>query len=144
HRAFAGRSRRAFGAWRRRYAGCATLQVWTEHSIGNCVGEVVDAAGLWADRMVAIIVGFLGMFQYMGLSTATVKWSELTHDQVTSLFWMNIALSAAIALLTIAAAPLAAWFYKEPRLIGITIGYGIATLLMGFSIQHEAILIRQM
>src|SRR5947209_3465890 len=94
--------------------------------------------------MVAIIVGFLGMFQYMGLSTATVKWSELTHDQVTSLFWMNIALSAAIALLTVAAAPLAAWFYKEPRLIGITIGYGIATLLMGFSIQHEAILIRQM
>ena len=94
--------------------------------------------------MVAIIVGFLGMFQYMGLSTATVKWSELTHDQVTSLFWMNIALSAAIALLTIAAAPLAAWFYKEPRLIGITIGYGIATLVMGFSIQHEAILIRQM
>src|SRR3954470_12505527 len=56
--------------------------------------------------MVAIIVGFLGMFQYMGLSTATMKWSELTHDQVTSLFWMNIALSAAIALLTIAAAPL--------------------------------------
>src|SRR5690349_14725530 len=38
--------------------------------------------------MVAIIVGFLGMFQYMGLSTATLKWSELTHDQVTSLFWM--------------------------------------------------------
>ena len=36
--------------------------------------------------MVAIIVGFLGMFQYMGLSTATLKWSELTHDQVTSLF----------------------------------------------------------
>ncbi len=94
--------------------------------------------------MVAIVVGFLGMFQYMGLSTATVKWSELTHEQVTSLFWMNIALSAAIGLVTIAAAPLAAWFYKEPRLIGITIGYGIATLVMGLSIQHEAILIRQM
>ena len=94
--------------------------------------------------MVAILVGFLGMFQYMGLSTATVKWAELTHDQVTSLFWMNIALSATIALVTIAVAPLAAWFYKEPRLVGITFGYGIATLIMGFSIQHEAILIRQM
>jgi PST family polysaccharide transporter len=94
--------------------------------------------------MVAIVVGFLGMFQYLGLSTATMKWSKLTHDQVTSLFWMNIALSAAIALLITAAAPLAAWFYKEPRLIGITIGYGMATLVLGFSIQHEAILIRQM
>jgi O-antigen/teichoic acid export membrane protein len=94
--------------------------------------------------MVAIVVGFLGMFQYLGLSTATLKWSELTHDQVTSLFWMNIALSAVIALLIIAVAPLAAWFYREPRLIGIMIGYGVATLVMGFAIQHEAILIRQM
>src|SRR5881392_3829359 len=94
--------------------------------------------------MVAIIVGFLGMFQYMGLSTATVKWSELNHEQVSTLFWMNIALSAAIALLTIAAAPLAAWFYKEPRLVGITIGYGISIIVTGLYIQHEAILIRQM
>src|SRR5262249_16046575 len=38
--------------------------------------------------MVAIVVGFLGMFQYLGLSTATIKWSELTHRQVSGLFWM--------------------------------------------------------
>jgi PST family polysaccharide transporter len=72
--------------------------------------------------MVAILVGFLGMFQYLGLSTATIQWADLNHQQVSALFWMNMALSAAIMLVTIAAAPLAAWFYKEPRLIGITIG----------------------
>ncbi len=94
--------------------------------------------------MVAIIVGFLGMFQYLGLSTATIKWSELNHQQVSTLFWLNVGLSAAIMLLTIAAAPLAAWFYKEPRLVGITIGYAFAVLVTGFAIQHEAILIRQM
>src|SRR5437763_5872696 len=92
--------------------------------------------------MVAIIVGFLGMFQYLGLSTATVKWAELNHEQVTALFWMNVALSLAIALLTICAAPLAVWFYKEPRLLGIMFGYAGATVLLGFSIQHEATLIR--
>ncbi|HEX7722793.1 MAG TPA: oligosaccharide flippase family protein, partial [Pyrinomonadaceae bacterium] len=94
--------------------------------------------------MVAIIVGFLGMFQYLGLSTATVKWSELNHEQVSTLFWVNIGLSAAIMLLTICAAPLAAWFFKEPRLTGITIGYAVAILITGAAIQHEAILIRQM
>ena len=94
--------------------------------------------------MVAIVVGFLGMFQYLGLSTATVKWSELNHEQVSTLFWVNIGLSAVIMLLTICAAPLAAWFYKEPRLIGITVGYAIAVLITGFAIQHEALLIRQM
>src|SRR5437868_977686 len=94
--------------------------------------------------MVAIMVGFLGMFQYLGLSTATVKWAELNHEQVSTLFWMNIGLSGAIMLLTIGAAPLAAWFFREPRLLGITIGYAVAILITGAAIQHEAILIRQM
>jgi len=94
--------------------------------------------------MVAILVGFVGMFQYLGLSTATIQWSDLNHQQVSALFWMNMALSAAIMLVTIAAGPLAAWFYKEPRLIGITIGYAVSILITGLYIQHEAILIRQM
>ena len=54
-------------------------------------------------------------------------------------------------LVTIGSGPLLAWFYKEPRLIGITTGYGMI-LFYGppsmdphFSvIQHEAILTRQM
>jgi len=94
--------------------------------------------------MVAILVGFLGMFQYLGLSTATIQLADLNHQQVSALFWMNMALSAAIMLVTIAAAPLAAWFYKEPRLIGITIGYAVSIIITGLYIQHEAILIRQM
>jgi len=84
------------------------------------------------------------MFQYMGLSTATVKWSDLNHQQVSTLFWINMALSTAIMLITIASGPLLAWFYKEPRLIGITSGYGITILFAGLAIQHEAILTRQM
>ena len=42
--------------------------------------------------MVAILVNFVGMFQYLGLSTATVKWAELNHQQVSTLFWINMAL----------------------------------------------------
>jgi len=94
--------------------------------------------------MVAILINFVGMFQYLGLSTATVRWSELNHRQVSTLFWVNMALSAAIMLVTIGSGPLLAWFYKEPRLIGITTGYGITILFAGLAIQHEAILSRQM
>jgi O-antigen/teichoic acid export membrane protein len=94
--------------------------------------------------MVVIITNFVGMFQYMGLSTATVKWAELSHPQVSTLFWINVGLSAAIMVVTVACGPLLAWFYKEPRLIGITAGYAVSILLTGLYIQHEAILIRQM
>jgi O-antigen/teichoic acid export membrane protein len=94
--------------------------------------------------MVAILINFVSMFQYLGLSTATVKWSELNHQQVSTLFWVNMFLSAAIMLITIASGPLLAWFYEEPRLIGITAGYGVTILFAGLAIQHEAILTRQM
>ena len=94
--------------------------------------------------MVTIIVSFVGMFQYLGLSTATVQWAELGHRQVSTLFWVNLALSAAITLLVMASAPLVAWFYGEPRLAAVTVGFAAAILLRGLSIQHEALLVRQM
>jgi O-antigen/teichoic acid export membrane protein len=94
--------------------------------------------------MVVIITNFVGMFQYLGLSTATMRWSELNHRQVSTLFWVNVGMGAAIMLGTAASAPLVAWFYKEPRLIGITFGYAVSILITGLYIQHEAILSRQM
>ena len=94
--------------------------------------------------MVVILVDFVSMFQHMGLSTATIKWSEIDHRQVSTLFWINVALGAAIMLATVGCAPLLAWFYKEPRLIGITICYAFSIFLTGLCVQHEAILSRQM
>ncbi|MFL6336850.1 MAG: lipopolysaccharide biosynthesis protein [Pyrinomonadaceae bacterium] len=94
--------------------------------------------------MVTILVSFVGMFQYLGLSTATVQWPELTHRQVSTLFWVNLGLSGGIALGVAACSPLVAWFYGEPRLVAVTLGLAGATMLRGLSIQHEALLVRQM
>jgi PST family polysaccharide transporter len=94
--------------------------------------------------MVAIVVNFVGMFPFLGLSTATMRWSELNHQQVSTLFWINVGLSAGVALLAMACAPLLAFLYGEPRLIGIMMAYAVTLLLTGLYIQHEAILSRQM
>jgi len=94
--------------------------------------------------MVAILVSFLMMFQYMGLSTATIKWAHLDQQLVSELFWINIALSTTIAILTIGSAPLLVWFYHEPRLLAVTIGFALTIFLTGLGIQHEALLSRQM
>ena len=62
--------------------------------------------------MVVIIVNFVGMFPFLGLSTATMRWSELNHQQVSTLFWINVAMSAGVMLLTLASAPLLAWYWS--------------------------------
>ena len=136
-------------ARRSTHGGAVTLSAQVFKFVFSTVATIVLARMLTPEDygligMVAILINFVGMFQYLGLSTATVKWSTLTHKQVSTLFWINMGLSTAIMLITIASGPLLAWFYKEPRLIGITTGYGITILLAGLAIQHEAILTRQM
>ena len=94
--------------------------------------------------MVTSITGFSNMFLDFGLSTATIQREDVRHDQVTTMFWINLAISLFIGLVIAALAPAIVWFYGEPRLLGITLALAAAALLAGLSVQHQAILRRQM
>jgi PST family polysaccharide transporter len=94
--------------------------------------------------MVAFFINFVAMFKDLGLSIATIQKSEVSNDQVSTLFWVSVAFSVAIALITIALAPLIAWFYGDPRLTAITAVTSIGFLIGGLTVQHEALLRRQM
>lgn len=94
--------------------------------------------------MVTTVMGFLRIFQDAGLSTATVQRQEITHAQVSNLFWVNVAVGGVITLLVAASAPAVAWFYREPRLVGITLMLSVTFLLASSAVQHIALLNRQM
>ncbi len=74
--------------------------------------------GLFA--MVTTVMGFLRVFKDAGLSTVTVQREGITHAQVSNLFWINVAMSGTISVILIVGAPAIAWFYREPRLVGVT------------------------
>ncbi len=101
-----------------------------------------EAFGLIA--MAAVIVTVLEMFKDLGLSAATVQREEITHAEVSTLFWVNVGLGVVAALLMIPLAPLMAWFYHQPQLVGITLWLGLGFILSGLSTQHLALLRRQM
>jgi len=98
--------------------------------------------GLFA--MVTSVIGYLRVFKDAGLSTATVQREGITHAQVSNLFWINVAVSGAMSLIFAAGSPIIAWFYREPRLIPITLLLSSTFLLSGLTIQHTALLNRQM
>ena len=98
--------------------------------------------GLFA--MVTTVMGFLRIFQDAGLSMATVQRQEITHAQVSNLFWVNVAVGGVATLLVAASAPAVAWFYREPRLVGITLVLSITFVLASSAVQHGALLNRQM
>src|SRR6478609_8290735 len=55
--------------------------------------------------MVTAILGLLQIFRDMGLSTATIQRGDITQEQVSNLFWLNVAVSGAITLAVAAGAP---------------------------------------
>jgi len=98
--------------------------------------------GLFA--MVTTVIGYLRVFKDAGLATATVQREGITHAQVSNLFWINVGISGAISLILAACAPLIARFYQEPRLVPITLVLSCTVLLSGLTVQHTALLNRQM
>ncbi|HSD47812.1 MAG TPA: lipopolysaccharide biosynthesis protein [Pyrinomonadaceae bacterium] len=94
--------------------------------------------------MVAVFTGFVAMFKDAGLSLATVQRAEISYEQISTLFWVNVTLSGVITLVMIVLAPAIGWFYSEPRLVMITIATAVGFIFGGLAVQHEALLKRQM
>jgi O-antigen/teichoic acid export membrane protein len=94
--------------------------------------------------MVTTVTSFLRVFKDAGLSTATVQREGITQAQVSNLFWINIGVSVVSSTILALAAPVIAWFYRNPKLIGITLLLSATFILSGSTVQHQALLKRQM
>ena len=94
--------------------------------------------------MVTAVTGFARLFKDLGLSTATVQKEKINHEQISTLFWINAGIGLAITILTVAAAPIIAWFYGESRLIAVTVALAAVFFFGGLTVQHQALLQRQM
>src|ERR1700733_4043418 len=94
--------------------------------------------------MVTAVTGLGQAFADFGLSEATIQHPEISHNQVSTLFWINVAIGLTLTSITAALAPVLAWFYHEPRLKDITFLVSLTFLLGGLRVQHDALLRRQM
>ena len=101
-----------------------------------------EAYGLLA--MVFVMTNFLTLFRDMNLSLATVQKETITHAQVSTIFWVNAAVSLTIAVALLALAPAVSWFYGDPRLTAIAAMLALPVLLRGLVVQHKALLRRKL
>jgi O-antigen/teichoic acid export membrane protein len=94
--------------------------------------------------MVTAFTGVLSLFRDFGLSSAAVQRTNVTEEQVSTLFWINLAVGATLAILALGMAPAIAAFYSEPRLFGVTAVLAVGFLFNAAGVQHSALLQRQM
>lgn len=94
--------------------------------------------------MVSAFTAIVDQLREMGLSSATVQKRDITHEEVSNLFWCNVGVGLMFTGLVSATSPLIASYYKEDRLIAITCALAVNFLIGGLFIQHQALLTRQM
>jgi O-antigen/teichoic acid export membrane protein len=108
------------------------------------LARLLTPADFGTVAMVTAITGLASAFADFGLSEATIQRREITHEQVSTLFWINVAIGLGLTLITAALGPVLARFYREPRLIGITLVLSSTFFIGGLRVQPNALLKRQM
>jgi O-antigen/teichoic acid export membrane protein len=108
------------------------------------LARLLDPKDFGLVAMVTAVTGIYDLFTHAGLSMATIQKAEISNEQVSTLFWINILVGIVLGLLCLATAPILVAFYNEPRLFWITLVMSTGFLINAAGVQHFALLERQL
>jgi PST family polysaccharide transporter len=94
--------------------------------------------------MISPLISFVNLLQGMGLASAIANSRQVTYSQLSTVFWINAGISAALCALVAVSAPLAGAFYDEPAVVGPMMAMAVLIFIAGLGSQHTALINRQM
>jgi PST family polysaccharide transporter len=93
--------------------------------------------------MATVVTTFATLFRDLGTAAAVVQRRELSHDLVSTMFWLNAALGVALGASIVTSAPwLEAWL-KLPGLSPVLMAVAPSFVLVGASSTQQALLERR-
>jgi O-antigen/teichoic acid export membrane protein len=108
------------------------------------LARIIEPGDFGLVAMVTAITGVFDIFAAGGLSTATIQRADVSHAQLSTLFWINMAIGTLFAALCVASGPLLAAFYHEPRTVWVIAAVAPAFVFNAASVQHLALMQRQL
>lgn len=96
-----------------------------------------DDFGLMAVMMV--VIGFSQAFQDMGVSSAIIQRQEISHTQLSSLYWLNIAAGGFLTIIVFSISPLVAQFYGDPRIDKLMAILSLVFVLVAIGNQYRVL-----
>lgn len=94
--------------------------------------------------MATVVTGLFMVIKDVGLNQATIQRPDITHGQVTNLFWINVGIGVAMGMFLIASGPVLAWIYGQPKVTPIMLALGAVACIGGLSVQHQSLMRRRM
>src|SRR5690349_23031321 len=72
------------------------------------LARLLDPRDFGLVGMVTAFTGVLNLFRDFGLSSATVQRLDVSEEQLSTLFWINVGIGAALGLILAASSPFVA------------------------------------
>jgi O-antigen/teichoic acid export membrane protein len=108
------------------------------------LGRLLDPKDFGLVGMVTALTGVFNLFRDFGLSTASIQRKEVSDEELSTLFWINMLIGGLLGLLSLVSAPVVVIFYHEPRLFAVTAVLAAGFVLNAMGVQHSALLQRRM
>jgi len=85
------------------------------------------------------ITGILTIYMEAGFSNAIIHKQDITHNQLSSLYWLNIISGVLIFLFMVVLSPLIAKLYNEPILKNLIFINSFCVLFLSFGLQYKIV-----
>lgn len=94
--------------------------------------------------VVLALVGFAPMLIDLGTGEASTQKTHITPAEISTLFWLNVAVSLVLTVLLIGSSGAIARLFGEPSITGIALALSVTFVLTAMSNQHSALMRRAM
>lgn len=111
-------------------------QIWLAH--------LLIPADFGVVAMAAPVAAFVTLFTDLGLSQATIQRKEITQEELSSLFWINVGAGCFFAAVMMMLSPLAVLLYHDARVGPIIRALALVLPLSGLVAQSVALMNRHM
>jgi PST family polysaccharide transporter len=109
-----------------------------------CLSRILPPSTFGLIAMVAFFRGLMDMVSGSGFVESAIQKKTLTLDELNGVFWLNLGLSAALAIIFIFSGPFIADFYGEPEIAAMCTVIGLLFILENLFKTHDALLRRTM
>lgn len=94
--------------------------------------------------LITVIAGFIGSFADLGVSSAIIHKQNISRQQLSSLYWVDVLMGVLLCALMIFASPFVADFYHQPILLNLMILLSFPFIINSFCKQFATLLFKDL
>ena len=105
----------------------------------SILARYLDKEDFGLMALVTLVMGFMNLFNDMGLTSAILHKQEISKREYASLYWFNGLVSCGMYVILLGVTPLVASFYNEPLLNELIPLLGLNLLFTGIGRMYKTI-----